>query len=247
MLLPFALGLLGSFGHCTGMCSGVQLLLSRRVHTERRQAVMGRSGGAETQTLILTHAGRITTYTLLGWMVGLIRGSLGWGFADQLSVVQGALALAAACLAIYMALALTGKAPSPELLFTGLTRTWGHTMRQFSSSPFPLLTFSPLHSFSLGLLWGLLPCGMILSALLVAATSSTPGAGALYMLAFGLGTLPALFGVNWFLKGASQARWPRYVAAVLLALFGFQIALRGLAAWGVITHYHIHSMGLMLW
>ena len=217
------------------MCSGVQLLLSRRLLNNGKQ------------TLALAHAGRITTYTILGWMVGLVKGSLGRGFAGQLSVVQGTLALAAACLAIYMALALTGKAPSPELLFTSLTRTWGHTMRQFSSSPLPLITSSPLYSFSLGMLWGLLPCGMIFSALLVAATTSTPGAGALYMVAFGLGTLPALFGMNWFLKGASQARWPRYVAAVLLALFGVQIALRGLAAWGVVAHYHIHSIGLMLW
>jgi uncharacterized protein len=200
-------------------------------------------------TLILTHAGRITTYTLLGWMVGLVRGSLGRGFADSLSALQGVLALAAATLAFYMALALTGKAPSPELLLTGLTRTWGCTMRKFTAnpSPSPLSSYSPLLLFSTGLLWGLLPCGLILSALLIAATPSIPTQGALYMFAFGLGTLPALIGVNWFLKGASQARWPRYFAAGLLALFGVQIALRGLAGWGVIGHYHIHSIGLMLW
>jgi uncharacterized protein len=225
------------------MCSGVQILLSRRVYTGRQN---GRAMGTR---MFLTHAGRITTYTILGGMVGLVRETLGRGFTDQMRVVQGVLALAAACLAIYMALALTGKAPSPELLLSGLTRTWGRTMRQFTATPapFPFFASSSLFSFSIGLLWGLLPCGMILSALLVAATSSAPGEAALYMLAFGLGTLPALFGVNWFFKGASQARWPRYLAAGLLALFGVQIALRGLAAWGVINHYHIHSIGLVFW
>jgi len=47
-------------------------------------------------------------------------------------------------------------------------------------------------ALGLGLLWGWLPCGLVYSVLMIAATSADPAAGALTMVAFGIGTMPAM-------------------------------------------------------
>ena len=56
-------------------------------------------------------------------------------------------------------------------------------------------------ALGLGLLWGLIPCGLVYSVLLVAATSASAPDGALIMLAFGVGTTPAML-----LTGLGAAR-----------------------------------------
>ena len=259
MLAAFLLGLTGSLGHCVGMCSGVSLLLSRKAN----------AGGWR---LLLLHVGRITTYALLGGLAG------GLGFvlsspvndADHshmqqqaaslptLNMVQGFLALLTALVALYMAIALIGRAPSPELLLSRLTQWWGRMMRQIPppatgairnqvSVKNPVSTFFTI--YALGLLWGLLPCGLVLAALLAAAVAATPVAGALVMLAFGLGTWPVALTIGL------AARWPgwalrptphlRSVAALMILAFGVQMALRGLAAWGMVNHLHLG--GVMIW
>jgi hypothetical protein len=227
MVLAFVLGLMGSLGHCVGMCGGVVVLLSRRGVT---------SGGR----LWLAHLGRITTYGLLGLGAGVLGQVLGLAFPG-LRQLQGALALAVAGVAVYLALALVGRAPSPEIYLAGLTRRWGRAMQRLTALG------SQQPAVVLGLLWGLLPCGLVLTALLTAAVAGSPWRGALTMLAFGLGTLPALLGVGWVSRrGLPQAvPWPRQVAALAVLLFGTQMALRGLAAWGWVGHFRMG--GLMLW
>jgi sulfite exporter TauE/SafE len=100
---------------------------------------------------------------------------------------------------------------------------------------------------ALGALNGLLPCGLVYSALLVAASTGGPLTGAAGMAVFGLGTLPALLimGVG---AGALSARVRQVfarVAGVLIMLVGVQLVLRGLAGWGVVPHVHLGR--LMLW
>lgn len=199
--------------------------------------------------LLLIHAGRISIYGLLGIAMENFRESLGRVLPNQFHQVQGGIALVVTCLAAYLALALLGRVPSPEILFARLIQTWGRAVRKLTASPPPLIAASPLFFFTFGLLWGLLPCGMIFSALLMAAIAGSPLQGALYMLAFGLGTLPALIGVDLLGRRAQFAgtTWPRRAAAFAITIFGVQMLLRGLAAWGVIAHYHIHVVGLALW
>lgn len=242
MGLAFLLGLMGGLSHCVGMCSGVTLLISRR-------------GG----NLFLAHVGRIITYSLLGLGAGAV-GHVALGHASSghtdhatnmvfpgLALVQGGLALAVAALAGYLALALIGRAPSPEVYLTGLTRYWGRAWRKVHSVWRPdssCYALCPLlYALLLGLLWGLLPCPLVLTALLTAAATGTPGSGALTMLAFGLGTWPALLAVGAF--GRMRLHWPRQAAALVVTLFGIQMALRGLAAWGWVSHLQLGS--IMLW
>jgi sulfite exporter TauE/SafE len=257
MLVAFLLGLMGSLGHCVGMCSGIALLLSRQ-------------GVASGWRLLPVHLGRITTYGLLGLVAGalghtalLILGLPGKGTAagagppghtmgsalPGLSQLQGGLAVVVAGMAGYFALALLGRVPSPEVYLVNLTSRWGRMMRRFTTQK---TGGGVLASFLLGLVWGLLPCGLVLTALLAAAVTSSPWYGSLTMLAFGLGTWPALVGAGWVVRrgiprvdGRRWEGWPRHVAALVVLLFGTQMALRGLAAWGWVAHLHLGSV--MIW
>ena len=237
----FLLGLFGSAGHCVGMCSGVTLVLAR-------------SGVVRGWRLLLAHVGRVLSYGLLGGLagsMGLVMGQMTHGAghvhgAEQgvgvWNVVQGGLALLAAGMAVYMGLALIGRLPSPELYLTKLTRWWRRGMGAVGNGRFS--HFTPLVA---GLLWGLLPCGLVLTALLTAVVAATPLQGALVMLIFGVGTWPMLFAVGWLAQAKRPApqAWLRSVAATIVCLFGVQLALRGLAAWGWVSHMHVGQV--MLW
>jgi sulfite exporter TauE/SafE len=220
------------------MCSGVLLLIGRG------EAVTGRR-------LVMVHLGRISSYMLLGASVGMIgyavgvrRSGPGVGVVlSVLNLVQGFLALSIAGLALYMALALLGRARSPEIYLAHLTQLWGRAMRRLPMRPARGL----LALYAAGLLWGLLPCGLVLTALLTAFAAGSPWFGALTMLAFGLGTWPALLGIGWLARRGlpRTSPWPRHVAALVVLLFGMQMILRGLAAWGWVSHLSV--AGAMVW
>jgi sulfite exporter TauE/SafE len=75
----------------------------------------------------------------------------------------------------------------------------------------------------LGLLWGLLPCGLVYSVLLIAATSAHAVDGALVMLAFGIGTTPAMLLTGLGAARLSQLmrdRRTRLGAGLLIILLG---------------------------
>ena len=230
IIVAVIFGFLGSIGHCAAMCGAVQVLLSRR-------------GLTQSWRLPLLHTGRIITYTGLGILAGAAGGAF-TSLLPDIGIIQGILAIILAAMAIYFAVALLGKAPSPELLLVGVTRRWGRAMQKKPAS------FEPdfPEVFAMGLLWGLLPCGFVLAALIPAASTGNPFTGAMTMLGFGLGTWPILVLVNW-LAGRDirlNAAWVRPLAAIVVLLFGIQMALRGLAAWGMVDHLMIAEQ-VMLW
>ena len=223
MLASFLLGLLGSLGHCVGMCSAVVLLLDRQPSFQ-----------GNNLSWILAHTGRITTYALLGLTVGLLGQSLGV-FSTDFPRLQGILSILFALLAFYMAFAFIGIAKSPELLFSGLVSNWGQAMRRLKS-PAPFLA---------GLLWGLLPCGLVLTALIPAISSGSGLQGALNMVVFGIATVPSLFALKWIAQKTVSRNWSRGLASVVMMFFGFQFAMRGFASLGLVGHFMIGPV--MLW
>ena len=223
MLASFLLGLLGSLGHCVGMCSAVVVLLDRQSSFQGNKSAW-----------VLAHLGRISTYALLGLIVGALGQSL-WMFSADLPRVQGILSILFAIIAFYMALAFIGIARSPELLFSGLVSKWGQAMRRLKS-PAP---------FFAGLLWGLLPCGLVITALIPAITSGNAIQGALNMIVFGVATVPSLFAVKWLAQKTISRTWSRSLASVVTMLFGLQFAMRGFASLGMIGHLMIGSV--VLW
>jgi sulfite exporter TauE/SafE len=118
---------------------------------------------------------------------------------------------------------------------------WNRAMsRAFGTNGLKQLVF-------LGALNGILPCGLVYSALLVAATTGGVLQGALGMVIFGAGTLPALFimgtGAGTLNPGARQTL--SRITGVLIILVGVQLALRGLSTLGFIPPLRIG--GFVLW
>ncbi|GIV95967.1 MAG: hypothetical protein KatS3mg057_0624 [Herpetosiphonaceae bacterium] len=240
MVVALLLGLVGSLGHCIGMCSLMALVL------ERRAGIAGRG-------MLLAHLGRITSYAGLGLGAGTLGSALAGSGGHHatapvwLTLAQGMIALLLALCAVYMALSLTGVTRSPELLLATTTQRWRRLLqRRLAPSSHPP---SPqwLAAYGFGLLWGLLPCGLVMTALLLAAGAGSSLGGAATMLAFGLGTWPALLSVSWLARRQPTRvkLWPRYMAAALVLLFGAQMALRGLASWGWVEHARIGEV--MVW
>ncbi len=241
MMTAFLLGLTGSVGHCVGMCSGVLLLLHRRGVTEGPQ-------------LLILHVGRLVAYSVFG----MVAGAFGYALhvvLPGLSSLQGGLAMVTAVTALYMSLAILGRVPSPERLFSRITRWWGATMRnQTAQTSHEEIELSLFSVFSLGFLWGCLPCGLVLTAMLTAAASGSPWMGAATMVVFGAGTWPVAFSGSLFVRSQSSRKWLRrlqtwpglrYGAALVVLLFGTQMVLRGMAAWGWVAHMHVGRM--MVW
>jgi sulfite exporter TauE/SafE len=90
----------------------------------------------------------------------------------------------------------------------------------------------PARFFALGALWGFLPCGLVYSALALAAASGSAAGGALAMLAFGAGTLPSM--ITTTLAGSAVMRRlggrnTRAIAGGLMIVFAVWTALGPLA------------------
>ena len=199
----FVAGLAGSLVHCVGMCGPFVL---GQVMSDAGAGVGGygewrRLAGA---ALAPYHLGRITTYTVLGAIAGGATGifTSSTGFAW----LSGALLLVAAALMSMQALGLAVNMDSP--LAGPLARLAG-----------PLASArSPWARYSLGIVLGFLPCGLLYGALAVSGGSGSAREGGLAMAAFALGTVPALAAVAWggILFRRRLRELGRWIAAPLL-------------------------------
>lgn len=169
-------GLLGS-AHCLGMCGGISGLfaLHSSVRGLRRQLPMA----------LTYNAGRLVSYTILGLAVAALGSRIG-GLAPA---AAGPVRLVAGAVIILIGLQIAF-----DIRALGfLERAGGVAWSRISPLAGRLLPVNTLpRALGLGLLWGLLPCGLVYSALLVAATSGRAVDGAFVMLAFGIGTTPAM-------------------------------------------------------
>ncbi len=172
----FAAGLLGS-AHCLGMCGGISGLF----------AAGATVAAIKTQLplAIAYNAGRVLSYAFLGVIVAVV-GSVAVGSLPDL---VGPVRLASGALIVLVGLQLAFNwrflAPIEKAGAVIWNRLVPHAKRLI-----PANTISK--AAGLGLIWGWLPCGLVYSALLLAATTADPLDGSLTMLAFGLGTMPAM-------------------------------------------------------
>jgi len=178
-LLGFVtLGLLGGFGHCVGMCSPFVLFVSRRYVPPAG----GRTAVVAAQ--LRYTAGRIVTYAALGAAAGALGGVVELA-GGLLGVQRAASIVAGGVLVIWALAALSDLVPR---LGTG-----GNLFVRVGGA---LKGRVPEHPFATGLFLGLLPCGLLYSALIAAAARGGPTEGAAALALFGLGTAPALLGVS---------------------------------------------------
>jgi uncharacterized protein len=189
LLLLTALGFLGSFGHCVGMCGPLAVALSLSVDKAEekrlRRSLLFHS---------LLNLGRIASYTLVGSVIGGVGSVLvaGGQLAGIDSILRQVMTLLTGSLLIWMGLVQVAPALLPKIPMglSGLHRWLNAIVRRASAIPSP---FTPL---LLGLTWGFIPCGFLYAAQIKAAATGNLCGGALTMLAFGLGTVPSMVGTG---------------------------------------------------
>ncbi|MFA5910806.1 MAG: sulfite exporter TauE/SafE family protein [Vicinamibacterales bacterium] len=205
------LGLLGSVAHCVGMCSPFAMVVSRQYAVPA-----GRHAAAAAQ--LWYTAGRIVTYALLGAAAGGVGQAL--DLAGSLVGVQRAAAALAGGALVAWALA--------TLLDRGRAQTGGALFARVARR---IKGRIPPHPLLIGLFLGLLPCGLLYSAVIAAVPRGGALEGAMALAVFGAGTAPALLGVSLAdrLFGARRPFLNRLSQAFVLVM-GLWYLWRGLAA-----------------
>jgi len=209
LLLTLTLGFMGSL-HCIGMCGGLVTAVSMS-----RPNIWWRG-------LLIYQFGRITTYTLLGLLVGF--GGLALNVVGG-NLVPRILAMIAGMLMIIFALNLAGWLPDPLRRFT----TWASR-----KSGLAMLARRASESartgswYALGLANGLLPCGLVYAALSLALSAGNAQTATLMMATFGMGTIPAMMLVPSALQRMTPAlrSSAMRVAAVMIIVMGVITVLR---------------------
>lgn len=220
LFAAFVAGAAGSV-HCLAMCGGLSGALGMRAR--RNGAVPGRA----FMHSVSYQAGRITSYSIAGALVGAFGAALQAVFDfDRVAVVSRALA---GMVLVLAALGVLFKwRPLSRLELLG-GRLWTRVAPFARAIPAGGLRGSLL----LGMVWGWLPCGLIYSMLLVAALSGGVLQGASTMLSFGAGTVPAVLAAG-LLSGqvwrATMARGLNVAAGSLLMVFGLLTMLGPLSS-----------------
>lgn len=209
----FSLGLLGSF-HCVGMCGPIALALPLKGYGKIEKVI-----GA-----LLYNFGRATTYSLFGFLLGLIGGAvLLAGMQRYFSISVGVLILI---------VVLLPKKYSAKLEQLSWLNPVSKNVRKLLAELFRTRSFSSL--FLIGSLNGFLPCGLVYAALAGALATGNAMQGSVFMILFGLGTIPLMLAVNlsgnWIninLRNRIRKAVPVFVAAmaILLILRGMNLGI----------------------
>jgi len=198
-------GLFGS-AHCLGMCGGIATALGA--------AGEGRSAWQS----LLYHSGRILSYSTAGAIAGALGATAGLAFA--ISQWSAILRLGTALIVILIGLDISLGASAPARWLRAPER-WGAWLwrRLALGRRLPIPSAPRARALLLGLVWGWLPCGLVYSVLLAAALAGGARAGALTMLGFGLGTLPAMSTLSYAGSWLPQRDGPmaRVLGALLVA------------------------------
>jgi sulfite exporter TauE/SafE len=197
----FIFGIAGNVLHCGGMCGPIILALPQR-------------SDYFYTGITLYHTGRIITYILIGSILGLVGGGLGMAFSQQSISIVGGVTIIVLTLG-----ALGGKNIRVRLLekIPFYSKLWGFLFSQKNVG----------YSLLLGMLNGLLPCGLVYIAATAAFAAGNYWNGGIYMFFFGLGTAPALVFMAIARKKLLWKGGARWLPAVSLVVASLLI-IRGL-------------------
>jgi sulfite exporter TauE/SafE len=217
--LAFTVGLAGGFGHCIGMCGPF-------VAASSISGGVGGSRAPRSAGLFQAgyHTGRLLTYTALGALLGALGAA---GTIEKLAgpawlaPAQRYLGLVAGVLMLLVGFAMLG-VPKLDKLMRAAEAGGVSDAGWFTRAYVRLQAGGWKASIPLGMLLGLLPCGFLLGMEAWALVSGSATAGALTMLAFGLGTVPALagFGLASGLLGTRMRGAFTYVGATIVVALG---------------------------
>lgn len=205
----FILGLLGSL-HCVGMCGPIAFMLP-----------VGKSNSFQKFIQVsLYHIGRLVAYASIGLVFGIIGHSFAtFGVQQQLSILIGIIMI--------LMVVLPQKQLNRFKITQPIYRFIGKVKNELGSA---FKKDSYFNFFQLGFLNGLLPCGLVYMAVFASVATANLAQSSLYMLLFGLGTVPMMTGVIYFKSFIQQVtRFNfRKVIPYAVVLIGLLFILRGL-------------------
>ena len=205
----FIFGLISSF-HCIGMCGPIAMMLP-----------VDRSNEAKKITQIITyHIGKLTAYGTLGLIFGLLGRSFYLaGMQQQLSIIVGILMILVAIIPER----IFAKYNFSKPVYKVITKVKSSLGQQFKNKSYKSL-------FTIGLLNGFLPCGMVYVALFGAIAMQNVSLGIGYMILFGIGTIPMMVAVvyasgliSFSFRGTIQKAIP-----LVAVIIGMLFIIRGL-------------------
>ncbi len=197
------LGFLGSL-HCIGMCGPIAI------------AAFGQSGKFTVAPRLFYNLGRTATYTLMGLVMSLIGKVISLsGFQQVASILAGSIIL---LIAVIYLLGIKTEYPSFMRLLSMIKRKMSGLLR--SKGWF--------NNFSLGLINGFLPCGLVYLALAGAIVTESPTDAVWFMFLFGLGTIPAMFSITYVAPVISRVIDINRLIPYMFAIVGIILVLRGL-------------------
>jgi sulfite exporter TauE/SafE len=213
--LSFTTGLLGGFGHCIGMCGPIVASFAWK-----HQVPGGEPAPGQWTRQLQYHAGRIATYSLVGAVMGLSGSFV--NVAGKMAGAQNLVAFGAGIMMVLMGLSISG-------LWSGASLLERHTGVVLSAARRAISVPSGLRYPALGLILGLLPCGLSYTVFIAATGSGGALQGALISLLFGLGTMPAvmLFGTLTASFSASLRGLIYRSGGVAIVVMGILFILRG--------------------
>jgi uncharacterized protein len=209
MVVAFLTGLVGSL-HCLGMCGPIAISLPGTAHR----------GPGYLWGRLVYNLGRLITYSFMGGVVAML------GVAAAMFEVQRWFSLALGAVLIFMALwhyGTFGRGKGAYAHF--LSVAWRHAMAR------AMRLKGSGGLLAIGLMNGLLPCGLVYAGLFIAANSDHALLGMAKMAVFGLGTLPMMLTLSWSGKWLvsrlrTHARW---VMPMTMSFLGLMFLLRGMA------------------
>ncbi|AUP80747.1 sulfite exporter TauE/SafE family protein [Flavivirga eckloniae] len=209
LISAFVLGLLGSF-HCLGMCGPIAFMLPlSRTNTYKK-----------VSQITIYHVGRLLAYSIIGLIFGLIGKSLYiFGFQQQLSIITGLLMILVVIIPQKTFNKYNISRPIYKLI-SKVKSALGNALKKKTTDTF----------LTIGFLNGFLPCGLVYMALFGAIAGGNATQGSLYMMLFGLGTIPlmttAIF-FSHFLKGTARQNIQKAIP-VFVVFIGMLFIIRGL-------------------
>lgn len=203
----FVTGLLGS-AHCFGMCAGISGLFAVNINVASMKTQVPKA--------IAYNVGRVLSYAVLGVAVAMIGKTMVSGIPDIAAPVR--FASGVLIILVGLQLAFGWRLLSP--LENAGAKLWNR-IAPAAKGLVPVETTA--QALGLGLIWGWLPCGLVYSVLLLAATTTDPIGGGFVMIAFGLGTMPAMIAT-----GLSASKLAQFLSGKRLGA-GLLIIVIGLA------------------
>ncbi len=216
----FLIGLATGFSHCIGMCG--PFVLTYTLKLSENSIVVKPTFWQQFYPHLLYNSGRLLTYVFLGQLFGLLGQTLGTVVAFK--SFQGGLIIFAGLVMVLMGIQMSGFLPK-----TQRDTFWG--VGKFTSIVQSMLNrVNPNNVFGLGVVLGFLPCGVLYAAFAKAAATQTIWGGGLTMLAFGLGTFPAMIltGVTAHLISSHLRKKLYRIAAIMVILLGLYTMYKGI-------------------